>query len=458
MRLPHPEEGFFKNLLTLAVPMMLQSLVSFLVGFADNLMVGSLGEIAISGVYLGNQPQTLLQNIIIGVDSAMLILAAQYWGRRDTDSIKRLFVIALRIAMSLAVVFTVATLIAPRQLLHLFIQDEIVIEEGMRYLAYVRWSYLIFAASQLLITSMRSVETVKVGMYSSFISLGINVVLNYILIFGKLGAPKMGIAGAALATLISRAVEFAVAFIYVFFMDQKLQLKFTDLLHSSRTLLKDFIKYGAPIIAGWVVWGINGTVQGAIVGSLGAGAASAVSIYSMSRQMLNVVLSSTSGAIGIMTGKLVGAGEVERVKNHARVVQLLFLCIGLGGCLLINLIKGPFISLYTLTEETKLLAKQIMTSFSFLFIGTAYQGYSLGSLVKAGGDTKFVFINDTIFVFGFVLPAAFVTRYILDAPAWVVFTILHSDEILKCPVAFVKINRFKWIKNLTRSKEELAAK
>ncbi|MBE6955299.1 MAG: MATE family efflux transporter [Ruminococcaceae bacterium] len=456
MRLPHPEEGFFKNLLTLAVPMMLQSLVSFLVGFADNLMVGTLGEIAISGVYLGNQPQTLLQNIIIGVDSAMLILSAQYWGRRDTDSIKKLFVIALRIALSLAVVFTAATIIAPRPILHLFIQDEVVIEEGMRYLSYVRWSYMIFAASQLLITSMRSVETVKVGMYSSFISLGVNVVLNYILIFGKLGAPKMGIAGAALATLISRIVEFAVAFTYVFFMDKKLQLKPKDLLHSNSTLLRDFIKYGAPVIAGWVVWGINGTVQGAIVGSLGASAASAVSILSMSRQMLNVALSATSGAVGIMTGKLVGAGEVERVKNHARVVQLMFLCIGIGGCIIINLIKGPFISLYTLTEETRILTRQIMTSFSFLFIGTCYQGHSLGSLVKAGGDTKFVFINDTIFVFGFVLPAAFITRYVLHLPAWVVYTVLISDELLKCPVAFVKINRFKWIKNLTRSKEELA--
>lgn len=457
MRLPRPEKGFYKSLMILAVPMMLQNLVTFAVGFADNLMVGSLGENAISGVYLGNQLQSLLQTILIGVDSAMLILATQYWGRRDTDSIKRLFSIAVRIGLCLGLVFTTVAVIAPYQVLRLFIQDDAVLAEGVRYITYVRWSYLFFVCSQLLLTSMKSVESVKVGMYASFVSLSVNVVLNYIFIFGKLGAPKMGAAGAGLATLISRIIEFSVAFTYVFFMDKKLRLKAKDLLLTSRALLRDFVKYGAPVIAGWVVWGCNTTFQGAVVGSLGASATSAVSIYSMCGQMLNVVLSSFSGAVGIITGKLVGSGEVERVKTHAKVVQLLFLCIGVGGCIIINLIKGPFISLYSINDETVALAKQIMTIFSFQFIGTCYQGHSLSSLVKAGGDTKFVFINDTIFVFCFVIPAAALSRYVFNAPAWLVFAILRSDELLKCPVAYFKINSFNWIRNLTRSQEEIAA-
>jgi len=252
-------------------------------------------------------------------------------------------------------------------------------------------------------------------------------------------------------------VEFAVAFIYVFFMDKKLKMRPADLLHTNSTLVRDFFKYGAPVIAGWIVWAINSAAQSAIVGSLGAGATSAVSLYGQSHQMLSVALSAVSGATGIITGKLVGAGEVERVKNHARVVQLMYLCIGIVGCIFINLIKDAFIGLYALTDETVVMARQFLTIYSFYFIGTCYQGHSLGSLVKAGGDTKFVFINDTIFVFGFVLPTALICRY-FNAPAWLVFACLRSDEVLKCPVAFIKINRFKWIKNLTRSKEELAEK
>ncbi len=456
MRLPRPEEGFFKHLLTLAIPMILQNLITFAVGFADNLMVGTLGEVAISGVYIGNQVQTLLQTIIIGVDSSMLILAAQYWGARNTDSIKKLQVIALRIALSLALILTVLVFAAPRFILRLFTPDEAVVEEAMGYLRYIRWTYLFFAASQILLTGMRSVEKVRIGMYSSFISLGVNVVLNYIFIFGKLGLPAMGIAGAGLATMISRMVEFCIAFIYVFFIDRRLCFRFPDLLHSSKTLLKDFIRYGAPVIAGWIVWAINNAFQGAVVGSMGANVTAAVSIYSNVYSMLNVVLSGVSSAVGIITGQLVGAGEVERVKNHARVVQLMLLVIGICGCIILNLIKGWFIGLFNITEETGVIARQIMTSFSFLFIGTCIQGHALGSLVKPGGDTKFVFINDTIFVFCFVIPASALCRYVWHLEPWIVYTVLRSDEILKWPVAFWKINSFNWIKNLTRPQEETA--
>ncbi len=457
MKLPRPEKGFFKGLLILAIPMMLQNLVTFAVGFADNLMIGSLGENAISGIYLGNQLQSLLQTVVLGVDGAMLVLCAQYWGKRDTASIKHLFVVALRIALLLGLAFTIAAAVAPHQVLRLFTKDEAVIAEGVRYISYVRWSYLFFVISQLLTSAMRSVESVRIGMYASFVSLGTNVVLNYILIFGKLGAPQMGAAGAGLATLISRCFEMLVVLIYVFAIDKKLRLRPSDLLHTNSVLTRDFARHGAPVIAGQIVWGLNTTIQSAIIGSIGAAATSAVSIYSMCMQMLFVVMAAMGNAVGLTTGKLVGSGEVERVKTHARVVQLFFLCIGVGGCILLNLIKAPIISLYNITEQTQKLAYQFLTLFSFIFIGTCYQGFSLSSLVKAGGDTKFVFINDSIFVWGIVIPSALLARFVFDAPPWVVFLCLKSDEILKCPVAFIKINRFRWIKNLTREITEPAA-
>ena len=456
MRLPRPEQGYFKHLLILAIPMMLQNLITFAVGFADNIMVGTLGEVAISGVYIGNQVQTLIQTIVIGVDSAMLILAAQYWGARDTGSIKKLLVIALRIALGFALILTLAVFIAPRFVIRLFYQDDAVVVEAMGYLKYVRWTYLLFAASQILLTGMRSVEKVRIGMYASFISLGVNVVLNYIFIFGKFGAPAMGAAGAALATLISRLVEFGIAFGYVMFADTRLGFRIKDLPYTSKNLWKDFFRYGAPVIAGWVVWGINTAFQGAIVGSMGPNVTAAVSIYSNCFSMSGVILSGISGAAGIITGQLVGAGEVEKVKNHARIIQLVLLGVGLFGCLVINLIKGWFIGLFNVSGETVTIARQILTSFSFLFIGTCVQGHALGSTVKPGGDTKFVFINDTIFVFGFVIPMAILCRYVWNLAPWIVFTVLRSDEVLKWPVAFIKINSFNWIKNLTRTAEETA--
>ena len=451
--MPYVEEGVFRHLLVLAVPMMLQNLITFAVGFADNLMVGTLGEAAIAGVYVGNQVQQLMQMIIIGVDSAMLILAAQYWGTRNTSSIKKLLAIALSIAVSIAAILTVLVFSAPHFVMHLFTQDEAVITEAIRYVRYVRWTYILFASSQILLTGMRSVEKVRVGMYTSFISLGVNVVLNYIFIFGKLGVPAMGAAGAGLATMISRMVEFSIAFGYVVFRDERLSFRFPDFFRTSRELWKDFFRYGAPVIAGWIVWAINTAFQGAVVGSMGQNVTAAVSMVGNCSQMATVMLSGVSGALGIITGQLVGAGEVERVKNHARLAQLLLLGVGLLGCLLVNLIKGPFIRLYTVTDETAVIARQLLTSYSFLFIGTCVQGYAMGCTVKLGGDTKFVFINDTIFVFGYIIPAAILCRYVWNLAPWIVFTVLRSDEILKWPVAFIKINCFNWIRNLTRPEE-----
>ena len=164
MLLPRPEKDFFKTLLTLAIPLMLQNLITFSVGFADNLMVGSLGEGAISGVYLGNQPQSFLQTVVVGVDSAMLILAAQYWGKKDTVRIKRIFAIAIKVAVTLALLFTLIAATAPRFVLGLFTSDAAVMEQGLSYLKYVCWSYVFFAASQLLITARKSVAYEQIGM------------------------------------------------------------------------------------------------------------------------------------------------------------------------------------------------------------------------------------------------------------------------------------------------------
>lgn len=451
MHLPRPEKNFFKTLLTLAVPLMLQNLITFSVSFADNLMVGTLGEGAISGVYLGNQPQSFLQTVVVGVDSAMLILAAQYWGRKDTERIKRIFSIAIKVAVTLALLFTLVAAIAPRFVLGLFTKDAAVMEQGLSYLKYVCWSYVFFASSQLLITAMKSVEYVKIGMYSSSISLSVNIILNYLLIFGKLGLPKMGVAGAAIATLVSRIIEFSVVAFYVFEKDRRLNLKFRELLPMDKELLRDFGKYGAPVIAGQVVWAMNVAVQSSIIGSMGSAATSAVSICSMMFQMISVMLFALSGSVGILTGKMVGNGEVERVKNHARVVQLMYLCLGILYCLFVLLIRRPFVSLYNLTPEGEAIALQFLTILAVSLIGTCYQGHSLMSLVKAGGDTKFVFINDTIFTWCIVIPSALIALYVFRAPPWVVYICLKSDEILKCFVAYFKINSFNWIKNLTRT-------
>ena len=452
MKLITRDRSFYRSLIALAIPVALQNLITFAVSFADNLMVGSLGDAAVSGVYMGSQIQTFLQMFSGGIEGAILILAAQYWGKRDTASIKRIIAIGLHFSIGFGLLLTTVCVMVPRPIISLFTDDASVIADGALYLRIVCFSYLFFCITQALIASMRSVEVARIGMGVSLISLIVNVSLNYILIFGKFGFPAMGIAGAAVATVISRIAETLTMWIYVTRIDRKLELKLKELLVSDPVLRRDFIRYGLPLIGGNVVWSVNMMANSAILGRFSASVITAASIANTMNSLAYVTMNGISSAVGIITGKTVGAGKTERMKEYAYTVQLLFLGMGLltGG--VIMLLKNPFIGLYSgITAEAISYSSQFITVLSITMIGTCYQAAGLFGLVKSGGDIGFVFKNDTIFVFLVVLPSAIIAS-ILGAPAWVVFACLKCDQILKCFVAVVKINRFDWMKNLTRDK------
>lgn len=444
------DKSFYRSLLLLALPIALQNLVTFSVNLADSVMVGSLGDTAVAGMYMGNQIQTLLQVFSGGIEGAILILAAQYWGKRDAASIRRIVAIGVRFSVIVGAVLTVLCAAWPVQIIGLFTQDADTISTGAAYLRIVCFSYLFFCITQSLIAAMRSVEVARIGLTVSLWSLVVNVALNYVLIYGKLGFPAMGVEGAALATVIARMVETAVIAGYVFRKDKKLQLKIADLRVLDRLLLRDFVKYGLPIIAGQLVWSVNMLANSAIMGhQSAAGVVTAVSIANTLHSLAYVVMNGMSGAVGIITGKTIGAGLESKMREYAKTVQLLFLALGLLTGLYVYLLRDPFISLYAVSEAAVLEAQKYINVISVTLIGTCYQAACLFGLVKSGGDISFVFKNDFIFVFLVVLPSAVIATA-LHAPAWVVFACLKCDQILKCFVAVVKINRFNWMKNLTR--------
>ncbi|MBR4726823.1 MAG: MATE family efflux transporter [Clostridia bacterium] len=448
------DQTFYRTLAALAVPVALQNLITFAVNFADNLMVGALGDAAISGVYLGNQIQTLLQLFSGGVEGAILILAAQYWGKQDVRSIKRIIAIGVHFSLAFGLLLSLICLLFPTRVLRLFTQDPAVIAEGAQYLRIVCLSYAFFCVTQALIAAMRSVEVARIGMAVSAISLVFNISLNYVLIFGKLGLPALGVRGAAAATLIARVIETAIMLFYVLRMDQRLRLRPRELLQSDPLLRRDFIRYGLPIVGGQIIWGVNMMGNSMILGRFGAAVTAAASIANSMNTLAYVAMNGMASAVGVITGKAVGAGRTEQVKEYARTTQLLFLGLGLltGG--MIALLKGPFIRLYGgVTPEAAGFARQFCTVLSVTIIGTCYQAACLFGLVKSGGDIGFVFKNDAIFVLLIVLPSALLAAH-FGAPPWVVFACLKCDQILKCFVAAVKINRFNWMKNLTRTAQE----
>jgi putative MATE family efflux protein len=442
--------AYYRTILRLALPIGLQNLVGFTVNFADNLMVGRLGDLAIAGVFIGNQIHSMVMFITSGIGATLVILATQYWGKQDTRSIRSLTGISFWAALGAGTLFTVLSAGFPGLIAGLLSNKEDVIAASIPYLRITGLSFVFFTVSQVLVASQRSVEKVRFGMNIALIALAVNVGLNYCLIFGKLGFPALGVTGAALATLVSRILECFLAAIYVFRIDKRIALRLRDLGKPDRFLGFSLLKYGAPVVAGDIVWAANSFAYTAIVGRFTAGIIASFNIAGMMNTMVYIWMSGLAAALGIMTGKLVGGGApVAEIKTHSFRTQRFFLLVGLGTGLFIFFFKGVLISFYNISPEAALAAPQLLSVLALSMVGTAYQMPGLGGLVKAGGNISFVFRNDFIFVFFVVIPSS-VIAMLLKAPAWAVFLCLKCDQILKCFVAMVVINRFRWIKDLTR--------
>jgi len=441
---------FYKTLIILALPIMLQNALTYGVALADNLMVGRLGENSLSGLSMAILPFTVLQIMIFGIESTVLILSAQYWGRHDVERIKDVVSISMRVAMAGTLAAALAAVAFPELIMALLTTDHNVACEGTAYLRAVALSYPLFCVSQILVMSMRSVEIVKVGLASAVTAFCLNIFLNWVMIFGNLGAPELGVMGAAYATCISRLAEMAVVLFFVLKLDTSLKLRGRDFLRWNRSIFRDLVRYGTPLMLGQIVWSVNSIGQNSIIGRLPASAIAAASISGMFDRLLWMSTWGVAAATGIMVGKAIGAEEYDKVKQYARTMQVVFIGIGIMSGLIVFSGRGMFLSLYpNLTPETREVTNQFMLVLSVVVIGRCYQAPSLFGLVKSGGDTAFVFKNDTFWVFCWVLPASLLALR-LGAPAWSIFLLLLSDQIAKCFVALWKINSFNWMRNLTR--------
>lgn len=447
----------YKRVLILAAPMALQSIITYSVGMADNLMVGSLGELALSGVYVANQLQNILHMLVTGLGAALIILAAQYWGKKDVDNSRAIVTIALKFSLGAGLLFLVATLLFPMEILGFFTNDLAVKQEAWQYLKIIRYTYVFFAVTQILVASMRCVEQVRIGLILAIVTFFINVGLNWILIFGKLGFPPLGIQGAALATLIARMIETPIMIVYVRFVDTKLSLRLQHFRTSDQQLIKDFFRFGFPVILGDIFWGINLAMQGAIMGRLGPTALASVSIANNLFSMVAVGVYGTAAAAAVIVGQAVGAQEYVLLKQYTKQLQRLFLVVGVCSGLLLYLVSDTILLLYNLTPETVIMAKQFMIVLSVMIVGTSYQMSVLTGLVRAGGSIYFVLVNDLIFVWLIVLPSAYIAAFVFHAHPAIVFLCLKSDQILKCIVAYIKVNRFNWIKNLTQDQSPISS-
>lgn len=457
-------KDFWKRYFILLVTIAMQNVIVYGVNLLDNIMLGRYpdNELSLSAVALVNQVQFLLQMIINGVSDGTVVMSSRFWGEKNIPQIKKTASTALMFGMIFASALFLFAFCAPETLLGILTDKTPFIVKGVEYMRIVCFSYFFFAITQVLLGMLRSVETAFIGFLSSVASLFVNLILNYMLIFGHFGAPELGVVGAAIATLASRVVETLIVVIYLAFFDKKLNLKFKELFQSSREILVKFIKVSIPVVLSGGSWGIAMGMQTAILGRLEDSVVSANSIATTVFSIMSVFIYGSATAASVMIGKKIGQSALPKedgtylsdgertgiIKHYARRMQLVFLALGLTTGVLLFLAKDIIIGFYNISEETRHLALLFMTVLSVTVVGSAYQMPCLTGIVRGGGDTKFVLFNDIIFMWGIVLPSSFIAAFVLELPAVVIFICLKADQILKCFVAMVKVNRFRWIKKI----------
>lgn len=444
------EKRFYQTFFPLLAVIALQQVATLTVNLVDNLMLGSYSELALSGATLVNQIQYTLQQLVGGIGIGIVVLASQYWGRKDTDAIKKIVSLGIKFSFLTGLIFFLLTMLLPSGMLRIFTNDETVIAEGVRYLRIMCWTYPIFSLSGVLVYSLQSVETAYVGTIMSVSTICINASLNYVLIYGNFGAPELGVVGAAIATVISRMVELIIILVYLFRIDPKLKLKPMELLELDLTYLKDYVKVAAPLVLGNALWGVSMAVQASVLGHINEETIAANSIASAITQIFVVVGLSCANAASVTIGKTVGEKRFPMIRPYTRTLQAIFLLIGVASGLSLFLCKDAIVSLYAVSSETRELALKFLNILSLTIVGTCYEYPVASGIIAGGGDTKYPAIIENLFMWLFILPSSALSAFVFHWPATTTYWFLKIDQLLKCIPNSIYCNRYKWVKVLTR--------
>ena len=442
------EKDFYRTVRVIAIPIIAQQLIMVGVNIMDTIMVAKLGEDQIAGSSLANQFISIYQVMCLGIGVGATVLTARYWGAKRIDLLKKSVTIMLRIALVLAVLFFGASLFAPQFIMSIYTEEAQIIKEGAIYL---RWSSVTFFLTGIclpLTQVLRSFGVTKVSLYGSIGAFFINIFFNYVLIFGKLGFPRMEIAGAALGTLIARVFEFFFVGIYFFKLDKKIGYKIRDIFMPCADLVKTYFSLCVPPIMSDFLLALGNNVVSVVMGHIGGSfvAANAVTVVVM--RMITVFAGGLSTAACIITGQNLGKGEFDKMREQGNSFFLIGGVIGTVGAIIIKLISAPMISYYDLAPATAEIAQQMMNALCIIVIFQCVNTILTKGVLRGGGDTKFLLLADVMFLWVLSIPAGYLCGLVWHTPAFWTYLALKLDQIVKAFWCLTRLWSDKWIKRV----------
>lgn len=438
-----------QQMLHLVVPIAIQQFMLALVSATDALMLGFVDQTSLSAVSLAGQVQFVLNLFVAGIAAGCGIMIAQYWGKRDTASIEKVMPVALYTNLLSGGIFTVLALMIPGGLMRIFTNDPLLIANGASYLRAVALSYVLCGISQIYLILLKNTGHAALSSKISSSAVIINIILNAILIFGLFGAPRLGIVGAAYATVTARLVELVWAYFAVRHAHH-VAIHWSGILHTSKILTKDFWYYTTPALGAALVWGIAFVLYSVILGHMGSDAVAANSIASIVKSMVQCVIRGVSAGAGILVGNLLGANELEKAKNYGGRITRISILIGVvTGTILI--ILSPFVShVAPMSDTAREYLQFMMVVLGFNLMGQSVNTTVLDGIFCAGGDAKFDMIGNLGAMWCFSVPLGFITAFVFHAPVWLVYIIISLDEIVKLPAVYKHYKKYVWVRNITR--------
>lgn len=445
------DKVFYENVLAIMLPVAGQQAINMGVNMMDTVMLGSFGEVQLSASSLANTFYSLYNILCMGIIGGCSVLMAQFWGARQLERARQTLNLGIRISALAGLIFALVTWFFPDTIMSFFTTEPEVIEQGVKYLKITTFIYIIHGTSLVACFLMRSVQQATLGLVTSIISFVFNLFFNWVFIFGKFGAPRMEIAGAALGTLIARSSEFLVTFIYIFFLDKRIDFKWKSLfVNPTKDLLQRYWKAGAPALASDTMLGLGNTVIGIVLGHMGSIVVAANSVVQVVDRLFTVVVGGVSNAASIVTGNTIGAGEKEKAEAQGQTFYLMSVAIGILNCLLIVFLGPLTIKLYTLSPETIAETKRMMIASGFIMIFGSIRGVMTKGVLRGGGDTKFLLKADILFLWVVSIPLGALVGLVFHMPGWFTFICLKVDLIIKSIWCINRLNSGKWIRDMTQ--------
>lgn len=447
------DKRFYRLLFSIALPIAVQNLITFMVSMVDTLMVGALGEIQLSAVSIANNLFFVLTILMFGLAGGSNIMISQYWGKGNVKTIHKILAIMYRVCLLITGIFIFIALFLPKYFMGIFTTDKAVIDFGASYLRIVCIGYLFYSITNCTIMMLRSVKTVSISIIVYTASLVVNSILNWIFIFGNLGAPELGIRGAAIATVCARITEFSIVLVFMFIYERKIGLKIEHLLKLDKEILKDYVGLCTPVLCNELLWAIGASMISVIVGRMGTEVVAANSINGVAHQFVTVFIFGMSNATAVIIGNTIGEGKKEKAKEYAYSIGIFSVVMGCISGLMILLIKPFVVDFYNVSYSTKLIAMEIMTVTSGIIVFQSLASNFMMGVLRGGGDAKFVLINDLIFMWLVAIPGGFFVAFVLELPVALVFLVIKCDEILKSLTSVYRVISGKWVNDVTKDYE-----